>query len=90
MLRSCGGLILAWGQSIIEVREAHLRAQCAEIAGDWHIAVQCYLFCLEAAERAHDLRGTCFFASRLAEAYTAMGFSEKADSYRELVALAAC
>lgn len=90
MLRFFGGLILAWGQLIIEVREARLRAQCAEIAGDWHVAVQEYLFCLEAAERAQDLKGTCFFASRLANAYTAMGFAEKADRYLELVALAAC
>lgn len=89
MLRSFGGLVLAWGQRIIEIRETHLRAQCAEIAGDWHIAVQAYLCCLEAAERAHDLQATCFFASRLANSYRAMGFSKKAESYLELVELAA-
>lgn len=89
MLLSHGGPGVAWGKQITRVREAHLRARCAELGANWHVAVQEYLFCLEAAERAHDLRATCFFAAKLAGAYGAMGFTDKAERYLELVELAA-
>lgn len=89
MLLSHGGCILSWGRTIIGVREAHLRAIVAEYAADWPIAVKEYLLCLEAAEHAADLRATRFFATKLARAYSAMGFSDKARRYLELVALAA-
>lgn len=80
---------MAWEHSIVTVREAHLRATLAECAADWHVAVKEYLVCLEAAEHAHDLRATRFFASRLVASYSAMGFADKAARYRELEALAA-
>ncbi len=66
-----------------------MRAQCAELGGELHRAVQGYLFCLEASESARDLSATCFFAEKLATIYTAMGFPEKAQRYRALVDLAA-
>jgi hypothetical protein len=80
--------MMAWRQAIREAREAHLRAVLAEHASDWHLAVKDYLFCLEAAEAAGDVRATRFFAAKLVAAYSAMGFAEKAARYRELEALA--
>ena len=80
---------MAWEETIIQVREMHLRARCAELSADYHIAVNEYLRCLEAAEVAADLRATWFFAAKLAQVYGAMGFADKATRYRELVAFAA-
>ena len=77
-----------WRTSIIEAREAHLRAVLAEHASDWHLVVKEYLFCLEAAQRAGDMRATRFFAAKLATAYSAIGFAEKAARYRDIWALA--
>lgn len=78
---------MAW-QNIVGAREAQLRAVLAEHAGDWHLVVKEYLGCLEAAERAGDLRATRYFAAKLVAAYSAIGFSDKAARYRELGALA--
>lgn len=78
---------MAWQKGIVAVREAHLRAVLAECAADWPIAVKEYLFCLEAAEGAGDARALRFFAAKLGAAYSAMGFREKADRYRELEVL---
>lgn len=79
---------MAWQTSIIGAREAHLRAVLAEHASDWHVAIKEYLFCLEAAEGAGDMRATRFFAAKLVSAYSAIGFNEKAARYRELETLA--
>jgi len=79
---------MAWQKNIIGAREAHLRAVLAEYARDWHVVVKEYLVCLEAAERAEDVRAMRFFAARLVTAYSAIGFAEKAARYRELEALA--
>jgi hypothetical protein len=79
---------MAWQTSIIGAREAHLRAVLAEHASDWHVAIKEYLFCLEAAERAGDVRAARFFTARLVSAYSAIGFDEKAARYREIGALA--
>ena len=62
---------MRWQGDIIETREAHLRAVLAECACDWHLAIRDYLGCLEAAQRADDLRATQFFAAKLVTAYTA-------------------
>lgn len=78
---------MAW-QNIVGAREAQLRAVLAEHACDWHLVVKEYLGCLEAAERAGDLRATRYFAAKLVGAYSAIGFSDKAARYRELEALA--
>lgn len=86
MLLSHGGLNMAW-QSLTEVREAHLRALFAERSAHWHLVIKDYLFCLEAAERAQDIRATRFFAAKLASAYEAIGLGHKAAQYRELEGL---
>ena len=78
---------MAW-QSIVGAREAQLRAVLAEHACDWHLVVKEYLDCLEAAERAGDLRATRYFAAKLVAAYSAIGLTDKAARYRELEALA--
>ena len=78
---------MAW-QNIVGAREAQLRAVLAEHACDWHLVVKEYLDCLEAAERAGDLRATRYFAAKLVAAYSAIGFIDKAARYRELGALA--
>ena len=77
-----------WQADITETREAHLRAVLAEYARDWHLVIRDYLYCLEAAERAGDVRAVGFFAAKLAAAYRATGLGEKARSYGELAALA--
>lgn len=79
---------MAWYGDIVKAREAHLRATLAEYRGDWHLVVRDYLICLEAAERAEDLRATRFFAGKLVAAYTAIGLNDKARRYRDLAALA--
>ena len=79
---------MAWYGDIVMAREAHLRAALAEYRGEWHLVVRDYLICLEAAERAEDHRATCFFAAKLVTAYTAIGFHDKAERYRELAGLA--
>ncbi len=48
--------------SITDVREAHLRALFAERSAHWHLVIKDYLYCLEAAERAQDVRAVRFFA----------------------------
>ncbi len=78
---------MAW-QNVVGTREAQLRGVLAEHACDWHLVVKEYLGCLEAAERAGDLRATRYFAEKLVVAYSAIGFSDKAARYRELGALA--
>ncbi len=78
---------MAW-LDVVGTREAQLRAVLAEHARDWHLVVKEYLDCLEAAERAEDLRATRYFAEKLVAAYSAIGFSDKAARYRELGALA--
>ncbi len=81
------GELMAW-QNVGRTREAQLRAVLAEHARDWHLVVKEYLDCLEAAERAGDLRATRYFAAKLVAAYSAIGFSDKAARYRELEVLA--
>lgn len=70
--------------SITDVREAHLRALFAERSAHWHLVIKDYLYCLEAAERAQDVRAVRFFADKLASAYDTIGLPHKAAHYREL------
>ncbi len=77
-----------WQADITKTREAHLRAVLAEYARDWHLVIRDYLYCLEAAERAGDVRAVGFFAAKLAAAYRAIGLGEKAQRYGELAAAA--
>jgi hypothetical protein len=72
---------------LTEVRHAHLRARFAERSAEWHLVIKEYLFCLEAAERAQDVRAIRFFALQLAHAYSAIGMPHKAGRYRELGAV---
>jgi len=81
---------MAWHYPITDVREAHLRALLAEKAADWHLVVKDVLFCLQAAQDAEDERAVRFFAAKLATAYEAMGFTEKAAHYHELGTLKSC
>lgn len=66
-----------WQADITKTREAHLRAVLAEYARDWHLVIRDYLYCLEAAERAGDVRAVGFFAAKLAAAYRAIGLGRK-------------
>ncbi|MEX2535375.1 MAG: hypothetical protein WD273_07195 [Trueperaceae bacterium] len=75
---------MAWQQSIHEVRRAQLRANQAELSREWHMATHNYLYCLEQAHAAHDLRAVRYFAGKLSLAYRAMGFISKASYYRSL------
>lgn len=75
---------VTWKSNIVEVRAAHLRASQAELAKEWHMAAHHYLYCLEEAHGASDRRAVRFFASRLAQAYRAMGFIAKANYYRSM------
>jgi hypothetical protein len=72
---------------LTEVRHAHLRARLAERSAEWHLVIKEYLFCLEAAERAQDVRAIRFFALQLSQAYSAIGMLHKAERYRELGAV---
>lgn len=71
-------------QQLTQLRRSSLRASQAEVEGQWHIVVQCSLFCLEGAHGHGDLRATRFFADKLARAYTHMDMSTKAHYYKQL------
>lgn len=72
---------MPWYHPIHDVRQAHMRAVRAEAQGQWHLAVQHYLFCLDEASTAQDDRAVRHFAARLSLAYRAMGLERKAGYY---------
>ncbi|AEB10869.1 hypothetical protein Marky_0106 [Marinithermus hydrothermalis DSM 14884] len=74
--------------NIVHLRMDHLRAASAERKGMYHVAVSCYLACLEQVEALGDHRARRYFAGRLAHCYRVMGFEEKARRY-EAIALGA-
>ncbi|ADV68864.1 hypothetical protein [Deinococcus maricopensis] len=69
---------------IVSLRMAHCRAERAASSGQYHLAVQQYRACLEAAERREDCRAVQFFALQLARCYTSMGLPDKAASFHAL------
>lgn len=75
---------MSWQVPIVEVRQAHLKGALAEHAGQWHLVVQHYLYCLEWAGAAGDERATRFFAAKLCSAYERMAMYRKAEYYRRL------
>ena len=75
---------MAWQTDIVEVRAAHLQAGKAELLSSWHLAAHHYLFCLEQAHVARDVRAVRFFAHKLSRAYRQMGLLGKADYYSSL------
>lgn len=69
---------------IVGVRLAHLRATTALDKAWYHVAVQNFLLCFEAASGAGDDRAANFFAARLAHCYRLMGLEDKARGYESL------
>lgn len=71
-------------KSLPDVRQAYFRAIAAEHARHWHLAVQAYLYCLEASSEAADGRAVKFFAAKLSLLYGKMAMPDKASYYRRL------
>ena len=69
---------------IVDLRVAHLRATEAASKGWPHVAVQNYLFCLDAVSGVGDARAASFFAVQLARCYREMGLEHKAMHYERL------
>lgn len=76
-------------KDIVSLRLCHCRAERTAQQGQYHLATLHYLGCLEMAERREDCKAVRFFALRLAECYSNMGLSAKAQSFRELADYAA-
>lgn len=72
---------------IVSLRICHCRAEQAALQAHYHLAVQQYLRCLEAAELRQDVQATQFFALRLADCYEQMNLEHKAQAFRGLAEL---
>ncbi len=69
---------------ILSLRMTHCRAEHAAKQAQYHLAVQHYRACFEAAECRQDARAMQFFALRLADCYDQMGMRGKASAFRAL------
>lgn len=69
---------------IVSLRMSHCRAEQAAQTAQYHLAVQHYRACLEAAECREDCRAVEFFALKLALCYERMGLPDKAAQFRAL------
>ncbi|MFK7601186.1 MULTISPECIES: hypothetical protein [Deinococcus] len=69
---------------IVSLRMNHCRAEQAAQAAQYHLAVQNYRACLEAAECREDCQAVQFFALKLSGCYEQMHLHDKAAQFRAL------
>ncbi|GGO35413.1 hypothetical protein [Deinococcus humi] len=72
---------------IVSLRMSHCRAEQAAGAAQYHLAVQHYRACLEAAESREDCQAVQFFALKLSGCYEQMGLRDKAAQFRALASV---